>query len=147
MSTLMRLGPVEFDSIDLNPQSVGRKTSTPYAVHDVLGVRPIREFTGEGDGTFSIKGVVFPHHFNEGRVNTGRLGLAALEAARQAHTPVPFMRGNLVPFGWVLIEALDYNDEDLAEFAIGTEINFTADLVLTDRPAISMATAIMSLFT
>ncbi|WEJ60418.1 phage tail protein [Devosia sp. FJ2-5-3] len=136
----MRLGPVEFD-LAVNPQEVTRKTQTPYAVHPVVGARPIREFTGEGDGTFSITGVVFPHHFGG-----GRLGLAALEIARQAHTPVPFMRGNLVPLGWVLIEALEISDSEIGQFGIGTEVGFTATLVLTDRPTVALAPAILSLF-
>lgn len=137
--SLMRLGPVEFDA-KVNPQKLSRTTETPFAKHEVVGARPVREFMGEGDGTFEITGVVFPHHFG------GREGLALLEVARQAHTPVPFMRGNLVPFGWVLIEKLTFEDIEIGEFGIGMEISFSASLVLTDTPSSSAAGAILSLF-
>lgn len=137
--TLMMLGPVQFD-LKLNPQSVSQKSETPFAVHEVVGAAPLREFMGEGDTTFTIEGLVFPHHFG------GREGLALLELARRAHTPVPFVRGNLVPFGWVVIEQLSIEDQDIGQFGVGMEIGFTASLVAVGSPASGMAGAVLSLF-
>lgn len=133
------LGPVVFD-LKVNPQTLSLTTETPFAKHDVVGSAPIREFMGEGDGTFDISGVVFPHHFG------GREGLALLETARQGHTPLPFVRGNLVPFGWVLIEKLTIEDKEIGQFGIGMEIGFSASLVKSEGPSIAMAGAILSLF-
>lgn len=137
--SLMMLGPVIFDQ-KVNPQAVSQTSETPFAVHEVVGARPVREFMGEGDGTIEVSGLVFPHHFG------GMDGLALLEAARQAHTPVPFMRGTLAPFGWVLIQKLTIDDSEIGQFGVGMEIKFSASLVRVDSPGSGMAGAILSLF-
>lgn len=137
--SLMALGPVIFD-LRVNPQSLSRDAETPYAVHEVVGAAPKREFMGEGDIKHEIAGVVFPHHFG------GLEGIAALEAARVAHTPVPFMRGTLAPVGWVLIEKLSVEEDEIGPMGMGMEIRFTASLVSVDTPAAGAAGAILSLF-
>lgn len=137
--SLMMLGPVAFD-LALNPQSISRSGETPFAVHDVIGAAPLREFMGDGDRTIEIAGVIHPYHFG------GLAGLAALELARQAHTPLPCMLGTLVPLGWVLIEKLSSEDSDIGQFGVGTEVQFTASLVRVDTPEAGMAGAIMSIF-
>lgn len=137
--TLMALGPVIFD-MQLNPQSLSRQSETPFAKHEVVGRTPLREFMGDGDTTFDISGVVYPHHFG------GLGGLAALEAARVAHTPLPFMRGTLSPLGWVVIEKLTVEDSEIGQFGVGMEVKFNASLVRVDNPGSSSAGAILSLF-
>lgn len=136
--SLMMLGPVSFD-MKLNPQKLSRSSEASFAVHDVVGAAPVREDMGEGDTTYEITGVIYPHHFG------GLEGLAALDAARKARIPLPYMRGTLSPVGWVVIEKLTVDEEEIGQFGVGMEINFTASLAAVETPSPGMAGSILSL--
>lgn len=136
---LMRLGSVEFD-LKVNPQSLSFDAEHPFATHEVMGTSPIHENMGDGNETYEIKGVVHPHHFG------GLDGLVKLKQARARGVPVPFMRGNLTPKGWVLLTKLNFTEEELGPGGVGMVINFNATLVSTGRPSANMAQFILGLF-
>lgn len=135
---LMQLGPVTFD-MKVNLQTTGEQSQTPYAEHDVIGAPPVYEFMGEGASTFTINGVVHPEHFG------GYSGLAALDAARTGHIPVPLVRGSLEPVGWFLITSLSRQDQELNELGIGRVIEFTVQLTKTDAPGAGLFSSVLNI--
>ena len=139
MTALMSLGPVVFDLV-FNLTGHDGKTASAFAKHEVLGSSPIYEGTGEDEGTCTLSGVIHPAHF-------GGLGtLSVLEAARQAAVPLPLMRGDFTPLGWVLIQNLTQKNDYIDEKGVGREIQFTVELLRVGTPDVGMASSILRLF-
>ncbi|RWM29394.1 phage tail protein [Mesorhizobium sp.] len=139
MTALMSLGPVVFDLV-ANLTQHENKAASAFAKHEVIGTSPIYESTGDDESPFTLKGVIHPAHF-------GGMGtLATLEAARQAAVPLPLMRGDFTPLGWVLIQNVTQTNDYLDPQGIGREIEFTVELLRVGSPGVGMASSILRLF-
>lgn len=135
----MSLGPVVFDLVSNLTDTEG-ETVSAFAKHEVVGSPPVYEAMGDDEGTFTLTGVIHPEHF-------GGLGtLATLEAARQAAVPLPLMRGDFTPLGWVLIESLSEQSGYLNHHGVGREIQFSVSLIRVGKPSANLAPSIMRLF-
>lgn len=139
MTALMSLGPVVFDLVT-NLTAHDKKGQSAFAKHEVVGSAPVYEAMGENEGTFSLTGVIHPSHF-------GGLGtLATLEAARLAAIPLPLMRGDFTPLGWVLIQGINEQSGYLDDKGVGREVQFTVELLRVGSPGVGMASSILRLF-
>ena len=134
------LGPVVFNLVN-DLQSIEEETNSSFAQHEVMGAPIVYEDTGEGEGTITLTGILHPYFFG------GLKALAALEAARSAKIPLPLMRGDFAPIGWVLIKTISRKDGELdAREGIGHEIEYTLSLLKVGTPAVSGAASILRIF-
>lgn len=136
---LMALGPVVFDYVS-NITETNQESGAAFARHDVVGGSPIYEAVGADEATFTLSGIIHPEHFG---VNGA---LARLESAEAAQTPLPLMRGDFRPVGWVVISKLQRADRSLNQFGVGREIDFTVSLIRIGSPSMSLAPSILGLF-
>lgn len=136
---LMSLGPVIFDLL-VGLDAVEKMGKSAFAKHEVINGSPVYEAMGEDEGSFSIKGIVHPEHFG------GLSRLSSIEAARATQIPLPFMRGDFTPLGWVLIQEFSESSKSINYYGIGREIEFSATLIRTGTPGASLAPSILRLF-
>lgn len=135
----MSLGPVVFDLVS-NLTSHSREASSGFAKHEVMGSAPIYESVGDGESGFTLTGILHPEHFG------GLASLTVLEAARVAQIPLPLMRGDFTPLGWVLIDKINEDSDYLNAKGIGREIRFTVNLIRVGTPGSNLASSILRLF-
>ncbi len=139
MTALMALGPVVFD-LATNLTDTETEAASAFAKHDVIAGAPVYEAMGDDEASITLTGVIHPEHF-------GGLGsLDIIEAARAAQLPLPLMRGDFTPLGWVLIESFSHSGAFLNPRGVGREVSFTISLIRVGNPGIGMAQAIMRLF-
>lgn len=136
---LMSLGPIVFDLVTNIDETETRQRSS-FARHDVVDAGPVYEATGDDEGTIRLSGTIHPTHFG------GLASLDVLEAARASKIPLPLMRGDFSPLGWVVIDGVESNATLLTHQGIGREIRFTVDLIRTSNPGIGAAASILRLF-
>jgi phage protein U len=138
--TLASLGPVVFD-ITTDLQKYDEESASAFARHDIFGGSPVYEDVGEEEGTFTFSGTMLPYLFG------GLSGLAKLEAARLARVPLPLMRGDFSPMGWVLISKISKSSSELEpSVGVGQEISYTLTLIKVGTPGISSAADILRIF-
>lgn len=65
MSPLLSLGPHIFQITELNFQSLTRSTEAKWPSIARFGNYPGRQFTGFGDDSVTIDGLLFPHEFDD----------------------------------------------------------------------------------
>lgn len=139
------LGGVIFDVItDL--QSIDTETSSSIAQHDVIGSGPVYEITGDEEATISLRGVLHPAFMAEAAGANALIGVNALELARTAKIPLPLLRGNFVPEGWVIIKSISRSDSDLDASGVGTQVEYQIKLLKVGTPTASAAASILRLF-
>ncbi|WP_395175526.1 phage tail protein [Roseibium alexandrii] len=136
---MMALGPVVF-SLVTNLHETEYTYDAEFAEHQVVGAGPIYEATGDGETPFTLSGKIMPEHLGVDG------SLAALEAAKSAQLPLPLMRGDYFPVGFVLIKRLRQRHNELNEGALGREIHFTVDLLRVGAPSLSIASQVLGLF-
>lgn len=93
MAPLLSLGPHIFQVTELNYQSLKRKTEAKWPAISRFGGRPGRQFTGFGEDTITIDGLLFPEEFNDSEQ------FEALRVTQAAGKPVSMM-------GWALGEGM-----------------------------------------
>ncbi len=121
MPTTMCLGPVAFTLVT-NLQEYQTSAEAAFAKHDVVKAAPIYEAMGDEETTITFQGVVHPH------ITGVDGGLAAIERARVDQTPLPLMRGDHTPMGWVVILKFERTDSTLEETGRALEIKFNVTL-------------------
>jgi phage protein U len=138
--TLASLGPVVFD-IATDLAGYEETSASEFAKHRVLGAAPVYEFIGEDEGTFSLSGTMLPYLFG------GLTGLAKLEACRVARVPLPLMRGDFTPLGWVIISSITKKSSELEPTdGVGQEISYDLKLIKVGNPGLSAAADILRIF-
>lgn len=135
----MALGPVVFDLVT-NLTDTDAEAAPAFAKHEIINGPPIYEAMGEDEASFSLSGVIHPEHFG------GLPSLDILERARAAQLPLPLMRGDFTPLGWVLIGSVKQQSGFLSPQGIGREIRFTVSLIRVGNPGIGLAQSILRLF-
>lgn len=59
---MLQLGGFQFGITTAAYQELNRKTSWRWAQQEVVGTRPALQFTGDGEDTITLQGVVFPEY-------------------------------------------------------------------------------------
>ena len=138
---LAQLGVVAFEVAPFNFHENEFEGSARFAEHAVLGRRPTLEFVGEGPETWSISGRIFPELFG------GLDQMAAMHDMRRSGRPQPWMRGDGVYMGWVVISAVSETATYIGKQGVGRWIEFDIALRRTDPPdAAGMFSLLVSLF-
>lgn len=140
MTTQAIVGGAVFNLVTI-PQSIKTSRKASFVGHEVVDAPIIYEGTGEGEGRFTIEGVIYPMALG----TTGTLTL--LEVIRSARVPVPFILGNGMPKGWVIIDQIERGDETLDDGGTGRKIQFSLQMLWAGRPSgLSLARQIIGLF-
>jgi len=121
------IGPCVF-TLKTNLQSIRYQWQNAYAVHQVIGTSPVYEDMGIGESSIEISGIIKPRALGVDG------GFTALLGASKARTPLPFMLSDLTAMGWVIIDEVKRDDENLDLIGIGRTIEFKASLLRTGTP-------------
>lgn len=133
----MLLGPTTFNLVT-NLQEIETASEARFAEHSILGGPVVFEAVGQGKSEFSLGGVIFPE-----RLGTDG-GITKLKAAQGLQLPLPLMRGDFMPLGWVIIRSISSQEQRLNASGMGKKITFNAKLNFTGSPrGISMAQQII----
>lgn len=127
------LGGAIFQPTPVSVDAWERSGRYQHAVHDVVGAAPIYEAMGEAETEFVIRGTFFPE---VPEMTLGLSIIAYLEQMRRAGTPVHYMRGDGVLFGWVLIREVRQTHDLVGPSGFGREIGFQATLLRCDAPSV-----------
>lgn len=133
---LASLGATVFELYPLNLHETSRETGGDFAEKSVMGRRPPVEWVGEASESWSIQGRLYPHKFG------GLSNLEGLHQQRRAGKPLPFMRGDGTPLGWVVIEKISERSSYIDAHGLGRVIEITVSVKRSDPPA---ATSIFSI--
>jgi len=82
MTALLALGPHIFEILPLNYQQIERETRAEWASIARFGARSARQFTGLGDDSLTISGLIFPEEFG------GRSDYEAIRLTQAAGIPL-----------------------------------------------------------
>lgn len=82
---LLSLGPHVFEIAPLNFQQIVRTTEAKWPAIARFGTYPARQFTGFGEDTITISGLLFPDEMG------GRSEYEAIRLTQRAARPVPMM--------------------------------------------------------
>jgi len=135
----MSLGPIAFSFVT-NLQEYQTSSEASFAKHDVIKSAPVYEAMGDEETTITFQGVVHPHV-------TGVDGaLAAMEQARVNQIPLPLMRGDYTPLGWVIIQKFERTDTNLEETGRALEITFNVTLAKVSGVGSNGPQAVLRLF-
>lgn len=122
---LYQVGPVTISTFPFSIDAAERNTAADYAPKELIGRLRDREFVGEGDHGFVLKGKILPGRMMPG----GLLMLDVLHGARLGGVPVFVMRGDFHALGWFVIESVKESHSMLDWTGVGQiidhEITFT----------------------
>lgn len=125
---LMVLGSVPMEVWPFNPTETGRESGGDYVEKPVMGRRPPLEFVGEAGETITVNARLFP-------AKLGGLGsIQQLDAMRKSGQPQYFMRGDGVPFGWVVVERVSERSSHLDSKGVGQVIDIDITVRRADAP-------------
>ena len=146
---LWQVGPLTISRRPYNIEEWTREASASWAKKELLGRRPEREFTGEGEETLTLKGKLHP--FNRNAI----AGLSSIELAhslRRSGQAVFVTRGDGTIYGFYAIESMSEAHSAIGPQTggIGQEIAHELKLVPVGQPgsgaATEMLSALISLF-
>lgn len=127
-SPLLALGPHTFHITHLNLQTIKRTTEAKWPSIARFGTHPGRQFTGFGDATMTIGGLLFPEEFND------RDAYEALRQTQMAKKPVAMMGWAAGPeaaaevFAQVVILKIEDTQSNLNRSGQGRQIKYTITL-------------------
>jgi uncharacterized protein len=143
---LFQVGPVTIDTFPFSVDSVEREAEADFATKDLLGRLKGREFVGEGDDKFTLKGKIIPSR----QMLNGLPELEMLHGARKAGEALFVMRGDGSAIGWFVIESVKESHEMLGRNGVGQVISHEMKLTRVDGPggdsAFSLIGSLLSLF-
>jgi phage protein U len=116
-------------TLKTNLQSIRYQWQNAYAKHDVIGTAPVYEDMGIGEASIEISGVIKPRSLGVDG------GFTMLLGASKSRIPLPFMLADLSAMGWVIVDVVKRDDEDLDPTSIGRSIEFKASLLRTGTPS------------
>lgn len=140
---LWQVGPLTISRRPYNIEEWSREASASWAKKDLLGRRPDREFTGEGEEKLSLKGRLHP--FNRRAI----AGLSSLELAHslcRTGQPVFVTRADGRVFGFYGIESVKEDHSAIGPHTggIGQQIDHELNLVPVGQPGVGPATDLLS---
>ncbi len=127
MAPLLALGPHIFQTTELNFQELKRSTEAKWPAIARFGGYPGRQFTGFGDDSIEISGLLFPDEFND------REQFEALRATQRGKRPVTLMgwavgSGAAEVFGRVVILKVDDTQSRINWRGAGRRIEYSVSL-------------------
>lgn len=139
---LYQIGTVELDTRPFSIDQVEHTTGADFAVKGVIGTRPQREFTGEGEEKLVLSGQILPSRIG------GMTELEALQDLRSSGRGVPVMRGDGKMMGWFVIVSIRANHGDLLRDGVGFTVKHSIELARVDPEAanLSIIGALLSIF-
>ncbi len=130
---LYMIGAVTLDTTPFPVDEVEPTAAADFAIKPVLGVRPRREFMGEGEETLTLSGRLLPSKIG------GLLELESLQSIRRAGEAVPVMRGDGTMLGWFVITQISSPHGNLERDGIGFTIDYRITMARTEPDAASTA--------
>lgn len=146
---LWQVGPLTISRRPYNIEEWSREASASWAKKDLLGRRPDREFTGEGEESLTLKGTLHP--FNRNAIG----GLSSLDLAhslRRSGQAVFVSRGDGTVYGFYAIETVQERHSAIGPqtAGVGQAIEHELKLVPVGQPSSGVAgemlSALISLF-
>lgn len=126
MTTLLALGPHQFEIIGLNYQSLQRETKAHWASIERFGGYAARQFTGLGPDSTTISGLLFPDElggWNEYEA------IRATQAQGRAVMMVGFgANASGRVFGRVVIESISDTQDHINRRGIGRQMQFSINV-------------------
>lgn len=140
---LWQVGPLTISRRPYNIEQWTREASASWAKKELLGRRPDREFTGEGEETLTLSGTLHP--FNRSAIG----GLSSLELAhtlRRSGQPVFVTRGDGTVYGFYAIESVQEKHSAIGPHTagVGQAIEHELKLVPVGQPGAGQATEMLS---
>lgn len=127
MLPLIALGPHIFQLLPLSLQRLEEETEANWPVVQRFGMGPARQFTGPGDGTLKIEGLIFNEEFG------GFSQYMALKKTQAAGRPVPLLGWGeagayAMVLGPVCILKVSATHEAIGPGGIGRKITFNVEV-------------------
>jgi len=127
MLPLLALGPHIFQILPLSLQKIEEETETNWPLIQRFGAEPQRQFTGPGDGTMKIEGLIFDQEFG------GFDQYLALKATQKAGRPVSLLgwgqgAAYAMVLGPVCILKVSATHEAIGPGGIGRKITFGVEV-------------------
>jgi len=119
---LFMLGPFMFTADTAAPQQLSRKDSYQWASVPRVGREPGQQFTGQGDTTININGVIYPYH---------KGGLGQMEYFRSLAgfgVPYTLVDGRGVYYGTWCITGVDEKNTVFEQNGTPRKIEFAVSL-------------------
>ncbi len=140
---LWQVGPLTISRRPYNIEEWSWEASASWAKKELLGRRPDREFTGEGEEKLTLKGRLHP--FNRRAI----AGLSSLELAHslcRTGQPVFVTRADGRVFGFYGIESVKEDHSAIGPHTggIGQQIDHELNLVPVGQPGVGPATDLLS---
>lgn len=119
---MMQLGGYQFALETAAYQQLTRTTAYRWPKQEVYGTRPVGQFTGPGEETITLQGVIYPEF---------RGGFGQVDAMRgEAETGVPLLlvSGEGLILGYYCIEEITETHSTFAAFGLPLKIEFGVKL-------------------
>lgn len=126
VSMMMVLGLFVFGLHTAAYQQFQRQVQWRHPANNRIGARPARQFTGRGDETITLSGVLYPE------ITGGRITLAALEAMADEGAAWPLIEGTGLYHGLFVIESLSTTAAEFFPDGAPRKIEFSISLARTD---------------
>jgi phage protein U len=123
---LMTLGFFVFGMKTLPYQQLQRQVTWRHPSNSIVGGRPKRQFTGRGDESITLSGVLYPE------ITGGKISLAALEAMADEGMAWPLLEGTGWFYGLYVIEELSTTATAFFPDGAARKIEFSIKLARTD---------------
>jgi len=126
MNALLRLGPHTFSILPLNYQQLERETVAKWPSVPRFGGMAARQFTGLGDNSTTISGLIFPEEFG------GRSQYEAMRITQSLGMPVMMAglgaAGMIKIFGLVVILSIGDTQTYIGVDGQGRMLEFSVEL-------------------
>jgi phage protein U len=126
---LLQLGGFTFAVNDVAPQTIGRSTEYRWAWIDLLGAESAGQFTGPGEDTITLEGVIYPEFASQFFQSFFRADpLERLRDLAAAGLPVPLVDGLGKNHGqWVVLN-VSQTSGPFFQAGVARKITFTVSL-------------------
>ena len=126
VSMMMALGLFVFGLYTVPYQQLQRQSNWRHPSVSRIGKRPARQFTGPGDDTFTLSGVLYP------ALTGGKISLAALRAMADEGLAWPLIEGTGIFYGLYVIEEISETDSTFFPDGAPRKIEFSMKLTRVD---------------
>lgn len=127
LGVVMAYGLYPFSINTASFDELVRETQYRHPSHDVVGARPLSQYTGPGDETITINGTIYPSF------KGSPLSLDALRAMAEEGKPWPLVSGYGYVFGAYVITSVRETRTVHDTWGIPQKITFTVTLKRTEE--------------
>ncbi len=126
VSMMMALGLYVFGLRTIPYQQLQRQIQWRHPSVSRVGRRPARQYTGPGDDTITLSGVLYPE------ITGGKISLAALRSMADEGKAWPLIEGTGLFYGLFVIEELSQTDSVFFADGAPRKIEFSLKLTRVD---------------